>query len=148
MLSNHTRRALFAGGTTALIWAAAEALAKHKTVRMTALLGLTAGLAGMATSSVKSQSTEARLNALVPKIPTPQTAPGTVGAASHDASGQVTSAPASQSNGSNSPPTTATTHYHFNGEQTVYNILVDAHNGLVTSHNNLITTLKNSGILH
>lgn len=102
----------------------------------------------MATSSVKSQSTEARLNALVPKIPTPQTAPGTAAHANHDASGQVTSAPASQSNGSNSPPTTATTHYHFNGEQTVYNILVDAHNALVDDYNNLITTLKNSGILH
>ena len=102
----------------------------------------------MATSSVKSQSTEARLNALVPKIPTPQTAPGAVGAANHDGSGQVTSAPASQPNGSNSPPSTATTHYHFNGEQTVYNLLVDSHNQLVTAFNNLVNTLKATGVLH
>jgi hypothetical protein len=65
MIPNRARHALFAGGAAALAWAAAEELAGRKTVRMTALLGLTAGLAAMATASVKSQSTETRVDNLV-----------------------------------------------------------------------------------
>lgn len=64
MIPNRARHALFAGGAAALAWAAAEELAGHKTVRMTALLGLAAGFAGMATSSIKSQTTETRVNGL------------------------------------------------------------------------------------
>jgi len=119
---------------TAALWAIAGQLA----------------LAGTA-NTAKTRAVEDRLNALVPRIPVPQTAPGTTAS---ETSGQIGGASAHYH---------SMTHYHtssgdlqnvFNATQGSYSSTVPAlndvisdHVQLLADHNNLKAALIASGVL-
>jgi hypothetical protein len=97
-----------------------------------------------ATTHSKAVNTEDRLDALVPRIPIPQTSPANATNGSTSIVGQNTVGPA---------PGGANATWYQEVQTTIavlfgaFNALQASHTALVNSHNALLASLKNSAVL-